>query len=55
VARAASSLLASGAELEDLRVPVAWALSETYAGSVSDDELVAMVAVMTPLTGLRSW
>lgn len=55
VARAALSLQAYGAELEDLRVPVTWALTETYAGSISDEELVAMVAVMTPLTGLKSW
>ena len=54
VARAAGSLLAQGEELEDLRVPVAWALSEVYGASSSDDELVEMVAVMTPLTAVRA-
>jgi hypothetical protein len=54
VARAAASLLARGEELRDLRVPVAWALSEVYASSSSDDELVEMVAVMTPLTAIQS-
>lgn len=52
VARAAKTLMARGEELEDLRVPVAWALSETYAESVSDDDLVEMAAVMTPFTGV---
>ena len=52
VARAASTLMLRGEELEDLRVPVAWALTERYGDSTSDDELVEMVAVMTPLTGL---
>ncbi len=52
VARAASTLLLRGEELEDLRVPVAWALTERYGDSTSDDELVEMVAVMIPLTGL---
>ena len=52
VARAATQLLLQGEELEDLRVPVAWALAENYGDSTSDDELVEMVAVMTPLTGL---
>jgi hypothetical protein len=52
VARAAASLLTRGEDLEDLRVPVAWALSETYADSTNDDELVEMVSVMTPLTAL---
>ncbi len=51
VARAATALLLRGEELEDLRVPVAWALAESYGDSTSDDELVEMVAVMTPLTG----
>lgn len=53
-ARAAAALLMRGEELEDLRVPVAWALSETYGASSSDDELVEMVAVMTPLTAVRT-
>ncbi|MDP2269758.1 MAG: hypothetical protein Q8N23_00905 [Archangium sp.] len=52
VARAATQLLSRGEDLVDLRVPVAWALSENYAGSASDDELVEMVAVMTPLTAV---
>lgn len=52
VARAATSLLAQGEDLEDLRVPVAWALSETYGATASDEDLVAMVAVMTPLTAV---
>ncbi len=51
VARAAAALMARGEELEDLRVPVAWALSEQYADSSTDGDLVDMVAVMTPLTG----
>ena len=53
VARAAAALMARGEELEDLRVPVAWALSESYGESANDDELVEMVAVMTPLTALQ--
>jgi hypothetical protein len=52
MARAAVALLSRGEQLADLRVPVAWALSETYGESSSDDELVEMVAVMTPLTAL---
>lgn len=51
VARAAKALMARGEDLIDLRVPVAWALTETYEDT-SDDELVEMIAVMTPLTGL---
>lgn len=54
VARAAKALLDRGEELEDLRVPVTWALSETYAGSSEDDELIEMIAVMTPLTAVRA-
>lgn len=52
VARAAAALMARGQELEDLRVPVAWALHEAYGASSSDEELVDMVAVMTPLTAV---
>ncbi len=52
VARAATQLLTRGEELVDLRVPVAWALTENYAGSASDEALVEMVAVMTPLTAV---
>lgn len=52
MARAAAALLSRGEELEDLRVPVAWALSENYGESTSEDELVEMVAVMTRLTAL---
>ena len=52
VARAATELLLRGEELEDLRVPVAWALADSYGNSTSDDELVEMVAVMVPLTGV---
>ena len=52
MARAAAALLSRGEELEDLRVPVAWALSENYGESSSDDELVEMIAVMTPLTAV---
>ena len=54
VARAAVALMLQGEELDDLRVPVAWALSEVYGTSSSDDEVVEMVAVMTPLTGVSS-
>lgn len=53
VARAAAQLLVRGEELEDLRVPVAWALTEAYGGSTSDEELVEMVSVMFPITGLH--
>lgn len=52
VARASVALMSRGLKLEDLRMPVAWALTETYAASSSDDELVEMVAVMTPLTAI---
>jgi hypothetical protein len=31
---------------------VAWAITEAYSGA-SEEELVEMVAVMTPLTGLH--
>jgi len=51
VARAAKALMARGEDLIDLRAPVAWALNESYADE-SEDELVEMIAVMTPLTGL---
>ncbi len=51
MARAATELLSRGEDLEDLRVPVAWALMEHY-GSASDEELVELVAVMTPLTAV---
>lgn len=52
VARAATELMLRGEELEDLRVPVAWALTESYGESTSEDALVEMVALMVPLTGL---
>ncbi|MDP1826236.1 MAG: hypothetical protein Q8L48_23415 [Archangium sp.] len=52
VARAATSLLARGEDLDDLRVPVAWALSETYGECTNDEDLVQMVALMTPLTAV---
>lgn len=52
VARAAATLWSRGEELEDLRVPVAWALGEAYGDSSSDDELVEMIALMMPLTAI---
>lgn len=52
VARAATELLSRGQDLEDLRVPVAWALLEIYGDSISDDALVELVGVMTPLTAV---
>lgn len=52
VARAATQLLSRGEDLVDLRVPVAWALTENYGGSTNDEELVEMVALMTPLTAV---
>ena len=52
VARVAATMLARGEELEDMRVPVAWAITEAYSTS-SEEELVEMVALMTPLTGLH--
>ena len=54
VARAAVALMLQGEELQDIRVPVAWALAQVYASSTTDEELVEMVAVMTPLTGVSS-
>lgn len=54
VARAAAALLSQGEELVDLRVPVAWALNESYGASSCDEELVEMVAVMTPLTAIAA-
>ena len=52
--RAALALQARGEELEDLRVPVAWALHEVYGESSSAAQLVALVTVMAPLSGLRA-
>ena len=52
LARAALTLMTRGQDLKDLRVPVAWALSEAYAASSTDDELVEMVAVMTALSAV---
>ena len=51
LARAATQLLSRGEDLEDLRVPVAWALLQ-HNRSASDEELVELVAVMTPLTAV---
>ncbi len=48
MARAAFRLLYAGSDESDLRLPVACALLEVY-GELPDEELAAMVTVMTPI------
>ncbi len=54
VARATVVLMLQGEELEGIDVPVAWALQEEYGASSSEEELLELAQVMTPLTGVSS-
>jgi hypothetical protein len=47
LARAAHELHAAGEELTDLRVPVAWVVTQHYGDSASDAELATLVWLMT--------
>lgn len=47
LARAAKELHEAGEELTDLRVPVAWAVTQQYGDRASDVELATLVWLMT--------
>jgi hypothetical protein len=49
MARAAAQLYAAGDPGEDLRVPIALALVEIYAGRVEDETVAELVEAMLPI------
>ncbi len=52
VAHAAAVLLLRGEEMDDLKAPIEWALTQAYADSTADEELIEMIMIMTPLTAV---
>ncbi len=52
VAHAAATLLLKGVELDDLKAPIEWALTEHYGETTTDEELIQMIMIMTPLTAV---
>jgi hypothetical protein len=59
MARAAAKLYEAGDPGEDLRVPIALAIVDAYAGTVDDESVAELVEAMLPIEvaslGLVSW
>jgi hypothetical protein len=51
MARAATRLVHDGEPVEDLRVPIAFALLEVYGADLPDAELADLVEAMIPIEG----
>lgn len=49
MARAAKRLAFEGDPFDDLRVPIAAAMLETYGSETTDEELMGLIAVMLPI------